>query len=538
MIGSDAQLRMLLDNIPARVALLDRERRHRYVNQEYVQFAGRPMESILGRTVAEITGAETFAALRGLSDKALAGETVQWEGWMLRHDDGEPRFVQRFYVPFRGPEDSIDGYFTLTRDLTELKRSEQRLAEQVVALHSSEALAAAITTAALDCVVVIDEAGRVVVFNPAAEATFGYSAARAVGRPMAELIVPPRFRAAHAAGFQRYLSQHESHLLGRRIEMEAMRADGSTFPAELAVTEVKLPERRLFAAYLRDLTAAKQAEAQIRRQRETLHQVEKMAAFGSLLAGMAHELNNPLSIAIGHAVLLEDEAREHAAEAVANRAEKIRLAAERCARTVRSFLTMARQRGQRRERVAVDALLRSALDLLADDPEAAAIAVRWEVPTGLPAVLGDPDQLHHVFANLVVNAQQALFEIPAPRTINVMAAVQDSVLEIGVADNGPGVPLAIRGRIFDPFFTTKKPGYGTGIGLAVSRGIVEAHGGTLTLDGSHRNGARLVVRLPLAEPAPRVVKRIDPGVDPGAQSDARVADQVTLNDYIWAPPVS
>src|SRR3954471_23476864 len=90
--AGEEQLRMLLDNIPARVALLDRERRHCYVNQEYMQFVGRPMEAILGRTVAEITGTAPFAEWRGLATRALAGEAVHWEGWVPRHDTGEPRF--------------------------------------------------------------------------------------------------------------------------------------------------------------------------------------------------------------------------------------------------------------------------------------------------------------------------------------------------------------------------------------------------------------------------------------------------------------
>ena len=514
------QLRMLLDNIPARVALLDRERRHCYVNQEYMHYVGRPLDAILGRTVAEIIGAEPFAGFHGLGDRALAGETARWEGWMPHHDTGEQRFIQRFYVPHHGSEGGIDGYFTLTRDLTELKRVEQRLTEQVAALHASEMLAAAITTAALDCVVVVDEAGRIVVFNPAAEVTFGYSAAEAIGRPLAELIVPPALRAMHADGFQRYLAHGKSHLLGRRIEMEAMRSDGNTFPAELAISEVKLPNRRLFAAYLRDLTAAKEAEGLLRRQREALHEAEKMAAFGSLLAGVAHELNNPLSIVIGHAVLLEEEAREHSVTAVAGRAEKIRLAAERCGRTVRSFLDMACQRGRRREPVEIALLLRAALRLWEDRLSADRITVSCDLPETLPAVLGDPDQLQHVCTNLIVNAHQALSQATMPGHIGIIVRVNGNCLEISVADNGPGVSYAIRNRIFDPFFTTKQPGAGTGIGLAVSRGIAEAHGGTLALDPTYETGARFVLRLPLSE-------------EPTGPAE-QMGDHLALGDFFWS----
>jgi len=480
LTAGEAELRVLLDNIPARVALLDRQRRHCYVNQEYVRFVGRPAEAILGRTVAEIIGVEPFTRLRPYGERALAGEPVSWEGWMPHHEGEEPVYVQRHYVPFRRPSGQVDGYFILTRDMTDLKRSEQRLAAQVAALHESEALATAVTTAALDCVVVIDEANRIVVFNPAAEATFGYRRADAIGRTMAELMVPPALRAAHLNVFNRYLESRG--LLGQRIEMEAMRSDGSTFPVELAVTEVVLPERRLFTAYLRDLTAAKRAEAEIRRQRNALHESEKLAGFGSLLAGVAHELNNPLSIVIGHADLLEEEAQEAASPAIGSRAEKIRLAAQRCAQTVRTFLAMARQRGIRRKRVEPAALVQVVLDLLGDECSAAGIELRCNVPATLPLLQGDPDQLHHVLTNLVINARQALQAVSQPRWIEVAATVEGSVLEIAVADNGPGVAEALRGRIFDPFFTTKKPGAGTGIGLAVSKGIVEAHGGTLTLD--------------------------------------------------------
>jgi PAS domain S-box-containing protein len=116
-------------------------------------------------------------------------------------------------------------------------------------------------------------------FNPAA-GHLRLGRADVIGRPIAELIVPPALREAHVAGLRRYLTTGNAHVLGRRVEMEAMRSDGSTFPAELAISEVTLPDRRLFAAYLRDLTDQKKAEAEIRRQRDALQESEKLAAFG------------------------------------------------------------------------------------------------------------------------------------------------------------------------------------------------------------------------------------------------------------------
>src|SRR3954447_4521922 len=160
------QLRAVLDSIPARVALIDRERRHLYVNQEYARFLGRDPAAVFGHRVSDVIGQAAFEVVRPLGERALAGETVRWDGW-LPYADGQ-RFVQRIYMPYRNERGAVDGYFVFARDLTELKRS--------------EAMSQAITAASLDCIIAADAEGRVVAFNPAAERTFGYAKEEVLGR--------------------------------------------------------------------------------------------------------------------------------------------------------------------------------------------------------------------------------------------------------------------------------------------------------------------------------------------------------------------
>ncbi len=255
------------------------------------------------------------------------------------------------------------------------------------------------------------------------------------------------------------------------------------------------------------LAARIASEAEVERQRDALQQSEKMAAFGSLLAGVAHELNNPLSIVIGNALLLTEEME---GSAQAERAERVQTAAERCGRIVRSFLAMARQREAEMQPVMVQALVVGTLQLLAYSMRTSGVTVEQDIAPDLPALLCDPDQMIQVLSNLLTNARHALEERPPPRRVRLTAHADDAWVQLEVADNGPGVPDAIRLRMFDPFFTTKPVGSGTGIGLAVSRGLVEAHGGSLVLAPSEGEGACFVIRLPLG-----------PGRDASERSDSK-----------------
>ena len=247
-------------------------------------------------------------------------------------------------------------------------------------------------------------------------------------------------------------------------------------------------------AVARDLAEKKRSMQVLEQQREALHQREKLAALGSLLAGVAHELNNPLSVVVARAIMLEEQGHPGTKAA----ALKIRTAAERCARIVRTFLAMARQQPPERGPVSVNDVISAALDMTAYAVRTSNIEVTVELGEDIPPILADPDQLHQVLLNLIVNAQQVLQDRPGKRRIRVASRydAEGSVIRIAVADNGPGIPEHLRTRVFEPYFTTKPTGMGTGVGLAVSHGIVEAHGGTLTLDCPEMGGAVFTITLP------------------------------------------
>lgn len=365
-----------------------------------------------------------------------------------------------------------------------------------------EAYHAAVVRSALDGIVVIDGEGLVVDFNPAAEAIFGYARDAVIGEPIAELIIPAEHRAAHEHGLSRYLATGSGHVLGKRLELPAMLSTGELIPIELTITDVTLGGRRLFAAHIRDQRAARRAEAEIREQRNALYQKEKLAALGSLLAGVAHELNNPLSIITGQTLMMREAMEERSVadwNGLVRRCDRISTAAERCARIVRSFLDMARQRETERMPTRLETVVEEAVELLAYTMGAAGITVGRRWVDDLPVLSLDSSQIHQVVLNLLVNAQQALEQAGGEdRKIIVGIAVEQEkgTVALTIDDNGPGVPEAIRSRIFDPFFTTKPQGAGTGIGLAVSKGLVEAHGGSLTLGDAPDGGARFVIRLP------------------------------------------
>jgi nitrogen-specific signal transduction histidine kinase/CheY-like chemotaxis protein len=250
----------------------------------------------------------------------------------------------------------------------------------------------------------------------------------------------------------------------------------------------------------RDVTERRRIEDELALQRAARLQSDKLADMGTLLAGVAHELNNPLTVVTGYSSILRETLGDGPFR---ERLDRIVSAAERCVRIVRNFLALARQHPPERQRVRPNQIVREAVELLAYPLRVDNVEVRLELADDLPTLWADPHQLHQVVVNLITNAHHAMHAVTGPRrlTIRTRFTAADARVSLAVGDTGPGIPAEILGRIFEPFFTTKPVGQGTGLGLSLCHGIVESHGGTLHVASKPSEGAVFTIDLPV-EAAP------------------------------------
>jgi PAS domain S-box-containing protein len=495
-------------------------------------------------------------------------------------------------------------------------------AQDDAALRRSEARKAAILDSAIDGIVTIDHEGLVTEFNPAAERTFGYCRDDAVGRPLADLIIPPSLRDQHRQGLARYLASGEARILGRRVEMMAMRADGSEFPAELAITRIPVDGPPSFTGYLRDITERKRAEGELRRSEAFLAQAQRVSSTGSfswrvetgeiawshelyrifefepgtpvtlerigsrvhvddlpmlqemieragagrdfeydhrlqmpdgstkylhlvvratydkegrleyigasqditarrlselalgaaraelahvarinslgvLTASIAHEVNQPLTAAITNGStcvrwLAADppdigEATDAARRMIAD--------GKRAADVIARLRALFDKRIAAAERVNLSETTREVLALLASELQRSRAIVRADLADDLPFVTGDRVQFQQVILNLVSNALDAMRDIhDRPRHLVIRTEDDEGHVRVTVQDTGVGFAPQDADRLFEPFYTTK--GSGMGIGLSISRTIVENHQGRLWAVPNESVGATFAFSIP------------------------------------------
>lgn len=460
--------------------------------------------SVIPQAVLHMDALLEKVAVEGRQGKMFAGLTREIEGF-LRTDFENQKIVSFLSVPVLANGNAWGSVAINDCVRERVWSAEERAAMEIVALslgdaiersqsekHVNQVIRAALIQSSLDAVIVIDETGKIIEFNPAAEKLFGWEKTDILGKDLLHTVIPRYYRKGYADGGQ-YMAGRGAPMIGRRMETVTQNKAGEIIPIELTATEVKIADRRIVIGSIRDLRERLQAEEEILRHREKLHQNEKMAAMGSLLAGVSHELNNPLAVVVAQSTLLHEFAPDPQTKI---RAEKVRAAAERCGRIVKSFLSMVRLHPTKQAETDLNQVVRAALELTAYGARSSGITIEADFSAAPLLALADADHITQVAANFLVNSQHALAAQAGDRRIKVRtfrsAGGQPSFF---IEDNGPGIPEAIRNRIFDSYFTTKPVGVGTGIGLSISKSIIERHEGRIWFEEAVPAGARFVVEL-------------------------------------------
>lgn len=341
-----------------------------------------------------------------------------------------------------------------------------------------------------DAMVVIDEAGLITDFSPAAERLFGWTAEEVGGRNV-NLLMPSPYREAHDAYLERYYRTGERRIVGSGRVVVGERRDGSTFPMELSVGEMQIEGGRFFTGFVRDLTERQQTEARLQELQTELVHVSRLTALGEMASALAHELNQPLSAIAnylkGSRMLLArpDVPHDRVTEAVTRAADEA-LRAGDIIRRLRDFVA----RGETERTVeSLPKLIEEASALALVGAKEHGIRVLYTFSPEVDLVLVDRVQIQQVVLNLVRNAVDSMAESPRAHRIleiRVEPALGEMAV-VTVSDTGAGISPEVADQLFQPFITTKATGMG--VGLSISRTIVEAQGGRIWAAANERGGA-------------------------------------------------
>ena len=352
----------------------------------------------------------------------------------------------------------------------------------------SEAHLTSILATVPDAMIVIDEQGIVHSFSAAAERLFGYTPEDMVGRNV-KVLMPSPYRESHDGYLARYLQTGERRIIGIGRVVVGERKDGSTFPMELAVGEVVSNKSRLFTGFVRDLTERQEREARLQELQTELVHISRLTAMGEMASALAHELNQPLSAIAnymkGSRRLLEGRADEQSGmirDALEKAAEQS-VRAGQIIRRLRDFVA----RGESDRRVeSIKKLIEEASALALVGAKERGVRVRFQLDPAIDLVLADRVQVQQVLLNLMRNAIEAMEGAARRDLILSTAPAPDRMVAVEVADTGTGIAPDIAPQLFQPFVTSKR--HGMGVGLSISRTIIEAHGGKIWVDPNPGGG--------------------------------------------------
>ncbi|CAN5703169.1 hypothetical protein BH11PSE6_BH11PSE6_00180 [soil metagenome] len=408
--------------------------------------------------------------------------------YRFRQIDGTVRTIEGAARCFYDEHGKLETMIGANLDVTE--RNERETASQLRSIIETIP----------DATVVIDSAGIVRSFSPAAERMFGVDAATAIGRSV-KFLMPDAIAAGHDSPLDGYLETGERRMIGSTRELTGRRADGSPFPVEVNIGEAWLNGERIFMGVVRDLSDRISAEQRMSDLNAELAHLSRQSAMSELAADLAHELNQPLSatanfLATARILIERGEDGGQVADLL-RLGEEQTLRSGEIIRRLRDFL--AKREGEMRVE-SLEIVVREAVELVLFGTAQFDIRLTYALDPAADKVFADRIQIQQVLVNLLRNAVDALRPQPVGTREIIIAsrAVGDSLIEVSVSDSGPGLPAEIDKRLQSRFATTKD-GPAMGIGLSISRRIVEAHGGTLVADNRPDRGAIFRFTLPALE---------------------------------------
>jgi len=476
----------IVDTMREPLLVLDADLRVQSANRAFYETFQLSPNAVTGRPLHEVGGHEwNIPRLRELLGKILPRNAVMTDFEVEREFANVGRRTILLNARLlRRVGDRPDLILVAIDDVTERRRAEE-------ALRQSEARARAGVQTAVDGIITVDEAGKVLSFNPAAEHIFGYAAAKVIGQNVKMLMAD--------GDLASYLTTDAERTIGTGREVAGRRKDGTVFPMDLAVSEFNDGVARKFVGTLRDITVRKQGEEQLRRQQAELAHVLRIATMERLAAGLAHEINQPLNAIANDVEACAVSVRSGKVKPaklleLLERAGAEALRAGEIVHRLRDFV----QRGSpRRERVDLRELVRNATRWLVREMDQEHVVLRLELGKHALPVFADRIQIEQVFVNILQNSIDAIRETGARGEVDVRGGRGvDGTAEIMIDDTGGGLAADAVERLFEPYFTTKAGGLG--MGLAISRSIVEAHQGQLALESRVRpTGATVRVVLPL-----------------------------------------